>query len=481
MRIVFLPTDERFCTKDYLLMLAKSYKIPVLIPDKFGYKKVPADTNYLSKWLAENVRKGDILIISLDMLLHGGLVPSRIDYQELETLLEKLKVLDYLKNQGAKIYASKSITRIPTYNSDDEEPDYWAYYGEKLYKYSLLLAKDENLKDVDIPEWILRDFTWRRNRNFAVLERCVELVEEKVIDRLNVMLDDNSPGSLVAYEADKISQVIKDKNLCDKISVRCGTDEVSLATLAQSLCEHFKITPKFKIQYSFELSKDFIPPYESSRLSESVPRHVRSVGGIISEDEDFDIFLWVHNFEGSELTREAPFQNEETGIPFLIPSISRDQVLAIADIRYANGSDRSLMKKLLSSDIDWTRTCYYGWNTAGNTLGSVCAHATVQYLGNVGVLKVDIDQLKKYQTILILEHYGYQSDVRTKLREDISKIWGKTCGTFLADENWAIKYVESAMEKYLEEVSKVFNKKWKLSVYFPWHRTFEVGLKLEEI
>ncbi len=480
MRILFLPTDERFCTKDYFLMLSRAYNIPVLVPDNFGYKKVPADTNYLSKWLLENVEKGDTLIISLDMLLHGGLVPSRLDHQQFETLLEKLEVLKLLKNKGTKIYASKSITRIPTYNSNDEEPDYWAYYGEKLYKYSLLLAKGEDIKS-DIPEWIVNEFIWRRKRNFTVLEKCVELVEQNVIDYLNVMLDDNSPGSLVAFEADKLLQIVNEKNLDDKISVRCGTDEVSLAILAKYLCEYFNVTPKFKIKYSFELSKELIPPYESSPLSESVSRHIKSVGGKISDNTDFDILLWVHNFEGSEWTREAPFQDENIEFHSSIPTILENQVLGIGDIRYANGSDRALMRKFLNSEIDWKKTCYYGWNTAGNTLGSVCAHSVVQYLERIGLLKVNEDELKKYQAILILEHYGYQSDIRTKLRDDISKIWEKTCGTFLPDENWAIKYAESSMEKYLEEVSRVFNKKWKLSAYFPWHRTFEIGLNLEEI
>ncbi|PNR93718.1 hypothetical protein X924_07900 [Petrotoga sp. 9PWA.NaAc.5.4] len=78
MRIVYLPLDERFCTREYFLMFTKVAGLDLLTPlrELLGSKKVPADTNVLENWLLENVQPGDSLIISLDTLIHGGLIPS---------------------------------------------------------------------------------------------------------------------------------------------------------------------------------------------------------------------------------------------------------------------------------------------------------------------------------------------------------------------------------------------------------------------
>jgi len=183
MRIVYLPLDERFCTREYFLMFTKIAGLDILTPPRelLGSKKVPADTDALENWLLENVQTGDSLIISLDTLIHGGLIPSRINLIRSETIRDRLKFFSILKDRKVEIYLSTTVTRIPIYNSADEEPDYWEYYGETLSDMSKEFARyleSNNIENLSykeilpeflnqnekryqhIPKWMIEDFFW---------------------------------------------------------------------------------------------------------------------------------------------------------------------------------------------------------------------------------------------------------------------------------------------------------------------------------
>ena len=93
MKIVFLPVDERFCTRDYFLMIGKAFNIEIKTPPRelLGCKKVPANIQAIHEWLQANIREDDIAILSLDMFLHGGLIQSRTSIDDTETLLNRLE------------------------------------------------------------------------------------------------------------------------------------------------------------------------------------------------------------------------------------------------------------------------------------------------------------------------------------------------------------------------------------------------------
>ncbi|AFG35129.1 hypothetical protein Ferpe_1020 [Fervidobacterium pennivorans DSM 9078] len=491
MRVLFLPIDERFCTKDYFLHLCSSVGIDVLVPEYFGLKKIPADVDYIINWLFENSSNCDIAILSLDMLLHGGLVPSRLDYTQEETLVKRLNVLSLLKRQNTnlKIYVTKSITRIPTYNSMEEEPDYWGYFGKALYEYSLELAKGSKVKKTDIPNWIIEDFLWRRRRNLKIIRETIKLVRSEVIDFLTIMLDDNSEGSLVYKEACELHELVKQQGLSDKIQIRNGADEASLSLLSKSLCDYFGLQPTFKIVYRKPEYAHLVPPYHSDDLDTSTKSHIVGAGGKLTDSErEFDILLYVNNFAPDE-PREAPFQENlheqesHDKLKHLIElALEQSKIIAIADVRYANGSDNILVEELLQRPIDWKSVTYYGWNTAGNTLGSTCAHAVILYFSKVGLLKLNVQDLEKYQSILLLEHWGYQANVRKMLYGEIEKLGysAGSCLSMIKDEDWAKNFVQENLKPYLEKINRAFKKSWKCSIFFPWHRPFEIGIVLHD-
>ncbi len=112
-----------------------------------------------------------------------------------------------------------------------------------------------------------------------------------------------------------------------------------------------------------------------------------------------------------------------------------------------------------------------------NTLGTVIIHSIIQYFGEKGYLKLDMEELLKLQAIFFIEHWGYQADIRQKLRKDcVTK--GCNVWTLMPAEKWAEEYTCSKLLPYKNAVEKALRKNWEMKVFFPWHRSFEVGIIL---
>ena len=75
------------------------------------------------------------------MLLYGGLIPSRLHHLSEKEVNERLDIVHQIKNINPhiKIYAFHCIMRAPSYNSSEEEPDYYEDFGYALFRRKYLL------------------------------------------------------------------------------------------------------------------------------------------------------------------------------------------------------------------------------------------------------------------------------------------------------------------------------------------------------
>lgn len=122
--IILLPLDERPCNFDFPSKIFNGEKYTVIRPEKLGQKKTPADFDAIKNFLLENIPNADAAVISMDTLLYGGLIPSRLHMLSKETVEERLALLKTLRemNPGMKLYVFQCIMRCPKYSSNDEEP-----------------------------------------------------------------------------------------------------------------------------------------------------------------------------------------------------------------------------------------------------------------------------------------------------------------------------------------------------------------------
>jgi hypothetical protein len=490
-RIVFVPVDERFCTRDYFLMLAQGAGLEVITPPlgELGQKKTPPDLPRLRKGVLDAVRSSDTVIASVDMLVHGGLIPSRVSLDSLPTLVERLSLFKAMKDKGARVYASMSVTRAPFYDSSDEEPDYWACYGRRLWALSKEMARfrrrlctREALAAAarGIPEWVVEDFIARRKRNFALVSCVLDCVVDGAIDFLNLTLDDNTEGSLSLWEAEQHEKKVKRVGIEGKLSIHAGADESTLTLLSRTLCDFAGMTPRIRVDYSAPEMRRFIPPFEGSPHEESIRSHLEAAGCVVAEGSGEDALLFVHNPTDKrdawhQKTARAPRALYRRAVARVA---GYDGVAGIAGTRYVNGSDDRFVRDLLAQPLDWGRRAYAGWNTAGNTLGTVIPFMVVRLLQAKGLLRASPEKLSEIQGIFLLEHWAYMAHARGQL---LRKAHRKGCKAWdlMPAEPWAVSFVEAALSPFIAPVNNALGRTWKAArVSFPWHRAFEIRLEL---
>ena len=90
-KIVLLPLDERPCNLDYPRMMPKT-DCELILPPKeiMGKKKQAGNTAEISAWVLEKATDADVMILSLDTLVYGGILPSRLHHTDADTLIKRL-------------------------------------------------------------------------------------------------------------------------------------------------------------------------------------------------------------------------------------------------------------------------------------------------------------------------------------------------------------------------------------------------------
>ena len=262
-KVIYIPLDDRPVNLDMVIQLASLAEIDIKVPEKeyLGCFFKECNVDLISRWI--DSEKADDLIISLDMLLYGGLIASRSDKKSLD---ESIKVLDFLKkykekNKNTKIYAFSNIMRLSISVSSDESQIWWS----KINKYNELLYRVESLKEIwlknslekiksEIPRDILDTYLRTRDRNHKVNMESIEFVKEGIIDFLILSQEDCSKYGIHLIEHEKIHKKINEYELKDKIYVYPGADEIGQILVSRYVNDINNFIPKVFIDYDNEFS-----------------------------------------------------------------------------------------------------------------------------------------------------------------------------------------------------------------------------------
>lgn len=141
-KIALLLLDDRPVNYDYPGYLTRAAGWKLLIPPRewLGNPWRVSQHARLVDWVAQAAQSADIMIIAIDTLAYGSLIPSRASREALDYVLERLAVLRQVKSKRASppILAFNVIQRISRHNSSEEEKNYWAYYGSDMFRLSNL-------------------------------------------------------------------------------------------------------------------------------------------------------------------------------------------------------------------------------------------------------------------------------------------------------------------------------------------------------
>ena len=546
-RIVILPMDDRPVTYDYPRILARAAGLEARLPPRewLGNPWRVSRHADLVGWLMEMAPQADGLVVAIDTLAYGGLIPSRTSSESTEAVLARLEVLRRLKaaRPHLPILASSVVLRISRANSSEEERPYWATYGSRMFQLSYLEHKselgdaspDENVERdalrAQIPDEVYLDYREGRARNHAVNRAMLDWLAEGVFDYLLLPQDDTADYGWNIAEARALQGLIRARRLTDRAITYPGADEVGCLLLARYACRQAGFTPRIWPRYSAVSAPSVVTAYEDRPIHELLKAHLAPLGGIVGDSPataDFTLFVnapvrkqgngdsqwllsqgldsvrarlprpfhaWFDEFtatEGFRVTRremQSPHRSPEEFVRALLQALASGQAVALADVAFVNASDLVLGDLLRQHPPVATLAAYGGWNTAGNTLGTVVAQGVIRALAvRAGATR---DQRAAHLEFLFrrfLDDDLYQARERTRcLVEDLPALGiTPTMERLPADRASAVEdCIVAGLRRAAAGLRDLFVESGVVRevrvshIHLPWRRLFEVGFDVE--
>lgn len=532
-RLIYLPLDDRPVNYDYPGILAQVAGISIDRPPRkwLGNPWRPSQHTDLIHWLEETAVDAEVLILAVDTLAYGGLIPSRTSSESSTEILARLEVLKRLKaaHPSLEILASSIILRISRANSAEEEKPYWATYGSRMFRLSYLEHKSalgesslsENAERdelrAQIPQEFYNDYLQGRNRNHTINRLMLDWLQDGVFDYLIFPQDDTADYGWNIAEAHTLQGLIRARGLSHRAITYPGADEIGCLLLARAVCQQVGFAPRVWTRYSSVQGMSAITAYEDRPIHELLKAHLAPLRGTVAESpEDSDLLLFINApaerqgaadlqwlIEGQssgssmnpvqedEIFRQtrremtSPRRSVEEFVRAIQVALDRNKPIALADVAFVNGADLSLGRLLMEENLAPRLTAFGGWNTAGNTLGTVLAHGVIAVVSMQR--NITAFQLAAHLAFLFLRYlddYCYQTLVRTQTAYEALPDLG-LAPTFerLPDDlhSRVEAMIQDRMAPHINSLRELFLQRGLIqdiqvtNIHLPWQRLFEIG------
>ena len=486
--LALLPLDDRPCNLQFPAQIAAIGADELIAPSAalLGHFNRRGDCDALRAWL-DCLPEVSALIVSIDMLAYGGLVASRKTDTDLETALARLQTLKEWRasRPHTPVYAFNILMRLAiTMDSDAAVPHYynvmrWArLMGEaKRFPSAEKTAERDEVRAL-IPDAIIEQYCGARARNHAVNLQMVDWLAAGTFDYLLITQEDCTEFGLHRAEQDEITQRVAACGVADKFALHPGADEAALTLLAR----HWNDEVAFSIHWSSAHNKRNIAVFEDVPYEDALHSHIGAMSGRICDDAQADVQLWVNApISGSQKDESGAEKLARIGelkawVIELKKALQSGARVALCDVAFPNGADNLLMDELRAQgDILGRLVAFGGWNTAGNTTGTVLAQCAALKRGG------DENLNRQFVFERLLDDWYYQANLRTELEET-----ARARGFSPLNMNGQGAQIEAlarvSMEKFAGELAREqFDASVRdLKVNLPWSRTFEVqvGAKL---
>lgn len=484
-KIVYVPLDERPCNYRFPQMqFPTSAGVELIRPpiEILGSKKRPAAVDRVLEWLEAELSHSDGAVLSLEMLIYGGLLPSRIHRTEHKLLAARVeRVLGAIQRErsrrGFPVFVFGLIMRTPSYSNSEEEPDYYDRFGAQIFRTGFLdhkrrttalsdqeTAELHRLRD-SVPAEILADYTQRRTANRGVLQAIVAALASDAVDVLVLPQDDTAEFGFGPSDREQIMTEVSDRGVAGSVLTYPGADEVGCtltARMALRLAD--AAPPQVKLVFREAEAAARIPPYESVPLNQSVPLQVQVCGaecyreGTATSPPDIVIFINTSQAETDYEARDQYARDQHTFVGRIEQQLG-DRIHApavgLCDVAYANGGETGLVEQLHRRRV-WNRLASYaGWNTAGNTIGTCIARALLEHLWP--------DDRTRLANLAyrLADDWAYQAIVRGRRQEP-------------PQPAVAVKELNRELRRLADSgAPEVY------AARFPWNRRFEIELEVK--
>lgn len=433
--MLLVPPDTRPPTLAFPVAVARATHTPLLTPPAaaLNHGNQAGDFAALKDWLEHHTPEADVLMINLEQLSLGGMIPARRVDDTFAQARDKLALLRSLKQHHPQltIYAHGVIVRVAHDNDPFEEKPYYGQYGTHLRAYSEAFDRYQRQATNDhhealqhavkpIPETLLHNYLDTRRRNHQLHVTALEYVRDGIIEHLCITLDDTSEYGLAACDRRALEARADALGLWSQVDIYPGADEVPVTLLARAI-RRDKPATKVYVMYSSSAAEHAGLAYEDRPLGALVAAHMRAVNArAVDTMQDADVIVAI-NAPGVRQAEpqpditvvDTPHRHLPAFVDTLAELIVEDKPVCLADVAYPNGAEKRLLRLLEPRFLLSQLAGFSAWNTAGNTLGSALALA---------VLYEHCQDQPAWLAMLFdrfVDDYLYQTEVRPALAAEL--------------------------------------------------------------
>ncbi|MBS4914029.1 MAG: DUF4127 family protein [Veillonella sp.] len=487
--ILLVPQDDRPVSLAYTVDTAEGAGYTVITPPAYmiSGRNYHGEPDAIWQWVKENANRADIMVLSTDTLVYGGLVDSRKHDLPVNTLLRRTQELRQLheNNPNVPIYAFGTVMRSPRASGGGVEPPYYDTFGPTIFQIAALqdkldagqLTTEEQTQlfqlQASVPIEYLQDWFTRRQKNMEVNRALIDETRNGVFRYFALGHDDTSTLSQSALESRYLKQY--SKGLSDRTYGSFpGADQLALLLIARAHVDLNHLKPSFQTIYPLGGAGDTVPHYEDQSVAKTIAEHVIAVGGTMEVKGKPDILLAVNTPLGTVTGESEAFENfpmisasTNAFLDQIETAINQNVPVTIADISYSNGADNTFVYGLYKRGLLYKVDAYNGWNTASNTVGYAIAQGV---LGKNMPEQAHRDML----TQQYLDNWAYQANIRKdiyRMQDSIRVDNVRYTGTLNEKlEEYMGERVQDFAEKYLQIDPRT------VSARFPWGRLFETEI-----
>ena len=505
MRVLFIPLDDRPPCLQFTQQMGLIGNADVVTPPKvlLGRFTTAGQSDKIIEWLKQqDLQSFDAAIISLDMLVYGGLVGSRTHDVKSEQALKRVEVMQEIRKKAPdlRLYVQNVIMRLaPTADGKNE-----AYRADLAKWAEISVSKDAKSKsetaalETRIPAQALADYKMARQRNLKVNLKAINFVRSGVVDYLILSQDDAKPIGIHVADRLKLNAEVKRLGLTNKIAVQPGADEVSMLLLARALNHHYKISPQIKAVYSSAIAANTVMPFEDKPLRETVSYHIKATGSQEVQNENEADLLFYIFASRHDAGRATSFAGE------IEERIRQGKKIIVADIDpigNVQGGDSAFASELGSHGLFPELNSYASWNTAANTIGTTLPQGIVFNVAEAKLLADETvrDRIWTAQNWFtfhrVLDDYYFHGSERLQVNKHFGQEGLSSKNLNDAETEQVENYTTQLLLKSFDELNVIYSHKIatsrqkdvqcgqpsNMSFKLPWNRTFEAEIDFDVV
>lgn len=512
-RVLLVPLDSRPPCGRFVRDAARIVGVEIVLPPAELLDEYfrPGDTAALQSWTKAHIADCDAAILSVDQLLHGGLLASR---QAKKTQDDENALLQFLRDLRAAHPATPiyAFSILPRMTPPDGLCDW--HEQKRLMEYSRLkgkLARETRPKDEELaaletlrasiaPEMLAQyEALFANYADFG--QRLIALAESGTLDRLIIGQDDSEPDSIPNLILRQFSQILAAKGIGeDRVFLTQGADELALSLLAAVEAEREGFSPRVALMYNDPSSPARVLPFMGATLESTAKEKIRFTGGTIAPSPaaaDFTLYLSA-NDGATKKARKAAASD-------INALLAENRAVALVDLAEHFRLDETLLPVLVEAGTPiHALAAYAGWNTASNSVGTAVAHAVLLSMAQHRARTED-EALRaaaahiSFLDSRFLEDCYYLKDVIDHLNWSLEKCGAQNGRGLEYNYNYPLgsMLLEKAMENRRAHLVRTAAYQAPFSfttqsatlrlratdisatARFPWPRTFEIDLRTE--